>query len=140
MSADYRVSGNVHPAQAAGMHAAQVPGMGMAQGGYLPAHGGYPVMAPAYAAYPPYGQPVPQYYAAQQSSAPFFSFASNRFLKGLLIGAAATYLLTNESVQQAAIKAAVKAWTLMQGGVEEVKERFQDAEAELRAAKAAQGE
>jgi hypothetical protein len=41
---------------------------------------------------------------------------------------------------QAAITAAVKAWTLVQGGLEEVKERFQDAEAELRAAKAAQGE
>ena len=57
--------------------------------------------------------------------------------KGLIIGAAATYLLTNENVQRAAIRGAVKAWTLVQGGVEELKERFQDAEAELRAAQMA---
>jgi hypothetical protein len=57
-----------------------------------------------------------------------------RFVRGLLIGAAATYLLTNETVQRAAIKGAVKAWSTLQGGVEELKERFQDAEAELRLA------
>lgn len=61
------------------------------------------------------------------------SSSNDRFLKGLLIGAAAAYLLTNESVQRTAIKGAVKAWSLLQGGVEELKERFQDAEAEVRA-------
>jgi hypothetical protein len=60
------------------------------------------------------------------------SLLNDRFFKGLLIGAAAAYLLTNESVQRTAIKGAVKAWSLMQGGVEELKERFHDAEAELR--------
>jgi hypothetical protein len=140
MSADYRVYGNPYTTQAAGMHAAQLPGVWMSQGAYPPAQGGYQGMAPQYAAYPHYGHPAPQYYAAQQPSSSFFNFASDRFLKGLLIGAAATYLLTNESVQQAAIKGAVKAWTMVQGGVEELKERFQDAEAELRVAKAAEGE
>ena len=57
----------------------------------------------------------------------------DRFFKGLLIGAAAAYILTNESVQRAAIKGAVRAWSLLQGGAEEIKERFHDAEAELRA-------
>lgn len=71
-------------------------------------------------------------YASRQNSASS-SLMSDRFLKGLLIGAAAAYILTNESVQRTAIKGAVKAWSLMQGGVEEIKERFQDAEAELRA-------
>jgi hypothetical protein len=33
----------------------------------------------------------------------------------------------------------VQAWSSLQGGVEELKERFQDAEAELRAAEAAKG-
>jgi len=58
---------------------------------------------------------------------------NDRFLKGLLIGAAAAYLLGNESVQRTAIKSAVRAWGLVQGGVEELKERFHDAEAEVRA-------
>ena len=57
-----------------------------------------------------------------------------RFIRGLLIGGAAAYLLTNDTVQRAAIKGAVKAWSTLQGGVEELKERFQDAEAELRLA------
>lgn len=57
---------------------------------------------------------------------------SDRFLKGLLIGAAVTYLVTNEQVQRTAIKSVVKTWSLLQGGIEEVKERFGDAAAELR--------
>jgi hypothetical protein len=89
---------------------------GYVQGGYVPGMG-YPMAAPQY---------------PQQSSS-LLSFTNDRFLKGLLIGAAAAYLLTNESVQRTAIKGAVKAWSLMQGGVEELKERFHDAEAEIRA-------
>jgi len=61
------------------------------------------------------------------------NLTSNRFLKGLIIGGAAAYLLTNEQVQQSAIKGVVKVWTLLQGGVAELKERFHDAEAEIRA-------
>lgn len=76
-----------------------------------------------------YGQPMYTPYYPQQNSSLF----NDRFLKGLLIGAAAAYLLTNESVQRTAIKGAVKAWSLLQGGVEELKERFHDAEAEIRA-------
>ncbi len=87
-----------------------------AQGGYVQGMG-YPVYAPHY---------------TQQSSS-LLGFANDRFLKGLLIGAAAAYLLTNENVQRTAIKGAVKAWSLLQGGVEEIKERFHDAEAEIRA-------
>jgi hypothetical protein len=67
--------------------------------------------------------------AHQQSS--FLNFSNDRFLKGLLIGAAATYLLTNESVQRTAIKGVVQVWSALQGGIEEAKERFHDAEAEL---------
>lgn len=76
------------------------------------------------AAYPP---PAPQ----PAASAP--GLFNDRFLKGLLLGAAATYLITNEQVQRAAIKGTVRLWTLLQGGIEELKERFRDAEAELRA-------
>lgn len=58
----------------------------------------------------------------------------NAFVKGLLIGAGATFLLTNDTVQKNIIAAMVKLWSTMQGGVEEMKERFRDAEAELQAA------
>jgi hypothetical protein len=103
--------------QAAGM------GQGMAQGTGAMSHGKYAPMGF-------YGQPMyAPYYAQQQNSSLF----NDRFLKGLLIGAAAAYLLTNETVQRTAIKSAVKAWSLLQGGVEELKERFHDAEAEIRA-------
>jgi len=127
-------------------YAPQYPTAGYpAHGGQYAAAPGYPVQQPgmAQAPYAPFA-PQPGYayqalqtraYPAQQSSA-FFNFSNDRFLKGLLIGAAATYILTNESVQRTAIKGVVKAWSMMQGGVEELKERFQDAEAELRAAEA----
>ena len=113
------------------------------QGGYYPA-GAYPV-PPAYGAYhspPPGAMPTAAYPGAAQAqqSSPFFNFSNDRFLKGLLIGAAVTYLVTNESVQRTAIKGAVKAWSFLQGGVEEIKERFQDAEAELHAAEVANEE
>jgi hypothetical protein len=91
----------------------QTYGPGMPQGQY-PYAGGY-AMHPAY--------------YAQQSASVF----NDRFVKGLLIGAAAAYLLTNETVQRTAIKGVVKVWSLLQGGVEELTERFHDAEAEIRA-------
>jgi hypothetical protein len=97
------------------------PGYGYAQGGYAQ---GYGMTQVGYAA--------PR--AARQSMYPqssFLNFGNDRFLKGLLIGAAATYLLTNESVQRTAIKGVVHVWSALQGGIEEAKERFHDAEAEL---------
>ena len=96
----------------------------------------YPYQAPAN----PYMQPPGVYMNAAQipvSAPPSGSTLTNpRFIRGALIGAAAAYLLTNENVQQAMIKSAVKTWSLVQGGVEEMKERFRDAEAELHAAQA----
>ena len=79
-------------------------------------------------------------YRAMARQAGGRSTRSNRFMKGLLLGAAATYVLSNEEVQRAAIKSAVKAWSTLQGGVEELKERFQDAEAELRMAEQERGD
>jgi hypothetical protein len=72
-----------------------------------------------------------------QQEASFFNFSNERFLKGLLVGAAVAYLLTNEHIQETAIKGVVKTWSMLQGGIEELKERFHDAEAEIRAAEAA---
>lgn len=86
--------------------------------------------------YVPQGAPMQMAAPAypQQQSSSLLGFTNDRFIKGLLIGAAAAYILSNESVQRTAIKGAVKAWSLVQGGLEEVKERFHDAEAELHAA------
>lgn len=111
------------------------PGMGQGYGpaGYGPAYPPGPVQGAYYPGYDGY----PGAYYQAQSQTPFFNFANDRFLKGLLIGAAAAYLLTNETVQRTAIKGAVRAWSMLQGGVEEIKERFQDAEAEIRAAESA---
>lgn len=113
------------------------PGQPMAPAGAM-APGGYPAgaypMAAGYAAYapqPPHALPAAAYPPA---SSPFFNFSNDRFLKGLLIGAAAAYVLTNEDVQRTAIKGVVKVWSFLQGGLEEIKERFHDAEAELHAA------
>ena len=112
------------------------PGDPMAQGAH---YGGVPPMGAGYGPYyaPPY-PPGPASAYQAQSSGSFLNFSNDRFLRGLLIGAAATYILTNESVQRTAIKGVVKAWSMLQGGIEEVKERFQDAEAELQAAETAQ--
>lgn len=59
---------------------------------------------------------------------------ADSLIKGLLIGAGAAYLLTNETAQRAIIRTAVNLWGAMQGAVEEVKERVRDAEAEVVAA------
>lgn len=102
---------------------------------------GYPAPQYAYrtqsalptAAEPPpaTGTPIP----AAPATASSGSFLTNpNFIKGALIGAAAAYLLTNESVQDAAVKGAVRGWSLLQGSIEEMKERFRDAEAELHTA------
>jgi hypothetical protein len=134
MSADNRHSQDPYGVYTAGGPWAgtpQAPGMAAPQGG--PA-GTYPP-----GAYYPQAYPAPGMYPAAGPAPAAGSSPGERFVKGLLIGAAATYVLTNESVQRAVIRGAVQAWSSLQGGVEELKERFQDAEAELRAAEAAKG-
>ena len=108
--------------------------------GYLPGYYGYgpppgmppgPVGDPRYFGYGWDGSVATQ---AQRSDPPgLFEGQSGRFALGLLLGAGAAYLLTNEEAQQAAIRTAVRGWQMMRGSVEELKERFRDAEAELAA-------
>jgi hypothetical protein len=57
----------------------------------------------------------------------------SQFWKGALIGAAVTLLVTNESVQKGAMKMISKAGAVAQSGVEEIKEKFEDAKAEAEA-------
>jgi hypothetical protein len=92
----------------------------------------YPPWPPSWPANP---GPHPQQFSARETTSPgFLGLGDGRFLKGVLIGAGITLLLTNEGVQRSAIRSVVKVWTTVYGGFEEIKERFRDAEAELRAA------
>jgi len=60
---------------------------------------------------------------------------TNDFIKGALIGAVATYILTNESAQKAIFKTIAKGSEMFQAGIEEMKERMEDAKAEIEAKK-----
>ena len=61
------------------------------------------------------------------------AFNTGDFVKGALVGAALTYLLTNKGAQENIMKAASKGSELFQAGMEEMKERFEDAKAEMEA-------
>lgn len=58
---------------------------------------------------------------------------ADSFVKGLLVGAGAAWLLTNEAAQRTILRSAVQLWAAVQGGVEELKEKLHDAEAEFAA-------
>ena len=57
---------------------------------------------------------------------------NGHLITGALVGGAVTYILTNEAVQRAAISGAARLWLAVKGGLEETKERFRDAEHEIR--------
>lgn len=71
----------------------------------------------------------------QTAVTPQSLFTSGDFVKGALIGAAVTYLLTNKNAQQTIMKAASKGTELFQAGMEEIKERFEDVKAQMEANK-----
>lgn len=58
-------------------------------------------------------------------------FNGSDFVKGALIGAAAAYLLSNKKVQESLFKTVAKGSSMFQMGMEELKERYEDAQAEL---------
>lgn len=80
---------------------------------------------------PPQGHYVPHHHH-DGGLGSFFNFRDERFVKGAITGATLTFLLTNDAVQKNAIRSLVKIWSMFQGGIEEVKERFKDAEAEIK--------
>ena len=65
----------------------------------------------------------------------FGSFDTQKFLIGAAIGAVGIYLLTNEEAQKTIFKTVAKTGELLSAGMEEMKERFEDAKAELDAQK-----
>ena len=75
--------------------------------------------------------------APGQAPSPFptpgaLGLLNNRFVTGMLVGSALTYVLTNEHIQRAAIRGITQVWLGIQGGLEETKERFRDAESEIK--------
>ena len=65
------------------------------------------------------------------ANAPFGAQSGNSFFAGILLGAAATYFLTDENAQKKLFKLIAKGTEMFQMGVEEMKERFEDAKAEI---------
>lgn len=61
----------------------------------------------------------------------WFNFRNTGYLKGFVVGAGVALVLTNPTVQKALVSGAVKLWSSVQGGVEEVKEQIQDIKAEM---------
>ncbi|MCJ1900577.1 MULTISPECIES: hypothetical protein [Paracoccus] len=62
---------------------------------------------------------------------------ADSLVKGLAVGAGAAWLLTSEPAQRVIMRTAVQLWATLQGGIEELKERYHDAEAEAAAEAAA---
>jgi uncharacterized membrane protein YebE (DUF533 family) len=60
-------------------------------------------------------------------------FNNGDFIKGALIGAFATYLLTNKNAQETIMKTVGKGSELFSAGIEELKERYEDAKAQMQA-------
>ena len=79
--------------------------------------------------------PIAQTIPTERDDSLFGSLDSKDFVKGALIGAGVTYVLTNENVQNAIMKMVAKGVNLFQGGVEEMKEKYEDAQAEIEAEK-----
>ena len=59
------------------------------------------------------------------------NFRDQQFWKGALLGAAVALLATNDTVQKSVIKGAAKVIGAIQGGVQEIKEKFEDVRAEM---------
>lgn len=56
---------------------------------------------------------------------------SHQFLLGAALGATAAYVMSNDQVREKIVRAAVKLYTEVSGGVAELKEQVADMQAEL---------
>ncbi len=83
----------------------------------------------------------PQAYAAVQTPAPEapattilgLDATSATFWKGAILGAGLALLVTNETVQKAVVKTVSKGMAAASSGIAEIKEKFEDAKAEVEA-------
>lgn len=69
----------------------------------------------------------------QSTNSTLFGNTQRDFIVGAVIGLAATFILTNENAQKAVLKGFAKLSSLFEMGVEELKERYEDAKAEVNA-------
>jgi hypothetical protein len=91
----------------------------------------YPQQPPT--AHPYYQQSVPVVPPPAPASFLGLDVQDTQFWKGVLLGAAVTLLVTNESVQKGVMKGFAKITAATQCGIEEMKEKFEDAKAEAQA-------
>lgn len=73
----------------------------------------------------------PQYQQQPSAMQSWFQFSNSNYLKGFVVGAGVAMILANPTVQRAMVSGAVKLWSGMQGGVEEIKEHVKDIKAEI---------
>lgn len=79
-------------------------------------------------------QAAPAMAPATSLTSPFgLDIKDSQFWKGALLGAAVILLVTNESVQKGVVKTVSKLTAAAQSGIEELKEKFEDAKAEAKA-------
>lgn len=91
---------------------------------------------PRYAENPQYPQPYYQQAPTAQNTTSsltqgWFNFQDHSYLKGVAVGAGVALIVANPTVQKAVVSGAVKIWSALQGGVEEVKEQINDIRAEM---------
>lgn len=110
-----------------GAAAGMGPGYGQGNGGYGPAYGQSPYGPP------PYGAPGPGMDGGLlQGMAAFFpSRGTEQFVLGMMIGAAAAWVLTDEELRGKLVKAGMKLYAGVAGGFEEMKEQMADIRAEV---------
>lgn len=96
-------------------------------------HSGCSTSAPNYAqpgmTQPPYYQNT--YYQNSYDDTPVF-YHSPQLWKGVALGAITAIFITNESLQKAVMKGAIKLYDTIQSGAYELKEKFEDVQAEVR--------
>lgn len=95
------------------------------------------------AGYGNYQRPYSQtHYQQPQSLNSLFSLdlTNSNFWKGAALGAVVALLVTNDSVQKNVVKAVSKVTTAARFGIEELKEKFEDAKAEVEAEAQAEAE
>lgn len=131
-----------HPQSTQGPRAGDPATVPPAQPHHTDAGPGLPPYAPGMAAAEhPYHDPRAHAYPTAYGAASpavsnsgietWFQFSNSGYLKGFLIGAGATLVLTNPMVQKTLVRGALKVWSLAQGGVEEAKEQVRDIKAEM---------
>lgn len=92
--------------------------------------------AGAYAYYPqtlPAQAPANYVPAARPATFPGMNVTAPAFWTGAVVGAGLTLLVTNERVQKTMVKAVSRVMAATSSGIEEMKEKYEDAKAEVEA-------